>query len=167
MRGSVVIAVALLVLAGEGCGAAGGTGGVSPVADTSPRFGSPTPTLSQTSHFEGTVGPVGGSGAATQLAAQPRCEAAGSRTGVADLTWVPARMPGSEQLIALTIFEDGFATGSFTVSPPLQPGATSYTWQGTNPGGAHRWRVLTLHGTTWTPSDTAIFIGETCVSDSA
>lgn len=137
---------------------------------TSPAASSPTPgsaSPTPTPKFEGTIGAAGGVGAATQLSSNPRCAEAGSTTGVADLTWRPAAQPGSEQRVALTIFADGFDTGNFQVSPSLPPGAAGYTWSNTNPGGIHRWRVLTLHGDTWTPSEVASFMGATCVGDSA
>jgi hypothetical protein len=68
--------------------------------------------------------------------------------------------------VALTIFPEGFDTGNFQVSPPLPGRTAAYTWPKTNPGGVHRWRVLTKHGSTWTPSETALFSGATCVADS-
>lgn len=160
-------AVALLALAAAGCGAVGRSALSSPEG---PGLVSPTPGLSSPAPartLEGVIGPPGGSGAATQLTAKPRCEETGSRTGVADLSWVPAATAGSEQRVALTIFPEGFDTGNFDVSPPLSARATSYTWPKTNPGGAHRWRVLTKHGSTWTPSQTSMFIGATCVADMA
>lgn len=140
-----------------------------PSTPSSPSPSSPAspPSPQASPRFDGSIGPAGGPGAASGLAANPRCEQSGSRVGVADLTWVPASTPGAEQRIALTIFPEGFDTGNFQVSPPLPPTATSYTWQGTNPGGAHRWRVLTRHGGTWTPSEIQIFTGATCVADNA
>jgi hypothetical protein len=112
------------------------------------------------------VGPADPRGAATGLAARTRCAEAGSRVGVAELTWTPAPEQG-EQRIALTVFADGLARGNFQVSPILAAGASSYTWTNTNPGGVHRWMVLTHRGDVWTPSGSEMFTGETCVSDQA
>lgn len=158
-----------MALAAAGCGAAGAAVGPSPqTSPESPALASPTPGSGSTAPaatLEGVIGPAGGPGAATQLAANARCEEAGSRTGVADLTWIPAATAGSEQRVALTIFPEGFDTSNFQVSPPLAARAASYTWPKTNPGGVHRWRVLTKHGSTWTPSETLMFSGATCVAD--
>jgi hypothetical protein len=171
MGRSAVVAVALLAFAAAGCGAVGPTTG--PAATSSPEgpaLASPTPGSSSpapAATLVGVIGPAGGAGAATQLAANPRCDETGSRNGVADLSWVPAATAGSEQRVAVTIFPEGFATANFEVSPQLSARAAAYTWPKTNPGGVHRWRVLTRHGSTWTPSDTSMFTGATCVADMA
>jgi hypothetical protein len=168
---SALAAVALLGLAAAGCGAAGAAVSPSPQSSPeSPGLATPTPVSGSpqpASTLEGAIGPPGGPGAATQLMAKARCEEAGSRTGVADLSWLPAANSGSEERVALTIFPEGFDTGNFQVSPPLAAGAASYTWPKTNPGGVHRWRVLTKHGSTWTPSEISMFSGATCVADMA
>lgn len=160
-----MLAVALLALGAASCGAAGRGALSSPqgpdLVSPTPGLGSPAPVRT----LEGVIGPPGGAGAATQLTAKARCEETGSRTGVADLNWVSAATAGNEQRVALTIFPEGFDTGNFEVSPALSAQTTSYTWPKTSPGGVHRWRVLTKHGSTWTPSETSMFTGATCVAD--
>jgi hypothetical protein len=171
MGRSVLVAVALMALAAAGCGAAGPA--VGPAVASSPEgpaLASPTPGSSSpapAATLDGVIGPAGGPGAATQLAANAHCDETGSRNGISDLTWVPAATAGSEQRVAVTIFPEGFATSNFEVSPQLSARATSYRWPKTNPGGVHRWRVLTKHGSTWTPSETSMFTGATCVADMA
>lgn len=114
----------------------------------------------------GDIDPLsGGPGAATDLRAAPRCEETGSRGAVADLSWTIASTPGDEQRVAVTKFREGFDNGSFDVSATLPPDAASFTWRPVNPGGVQYWRVLTRHGSSWAPSDTAMFTGPTCVAD--
>ncbi len=146
-----------------------GRGSLPPGVGEQPPPGSPvsapTPSHSPSSSLGGRVGDAGGPGAARNLQARPRCEATGSRVGVADLSWAVADQRGSQQRVALTKFRDGFSTGNFEVSPSLTPGGSSFTWRGINPGGVHFWRVLTMHGDVWAPSGTETVTGPTCVAD--
>jgi hypothetical protein len=141
----------------------------SPPDDSSTKATSGPQVASPTSDATSQVGDVdplpGGPAAATDLRADTRCDDTGSRKAVADLSWTVAVVAGSEQLVAVTKFREGFDTGNFDVSASLAADATSLTWRNVSPGGVQYWRVLTRHGNSWAPSNTAMFTGPTCVTD--
>jgi hypothetical protein len=109
----------------------------------------------------------GGPRAATGLESQTGCRDDDPRKGFADLRWVVAANPGSEQRVAVTIARDGFQTGNFQVSGPLGPNQTTLRWEQLQGQAIHYWRVLTRHGQEWVPSDTASFEGPPCIGDYA
>ena len=102
---------------------------------------------------------------ATALEAKTECSETEPRKAIARLTWKVAGIPGSEQRVAVTVYRDGFETGKFETTGSLLPGQSSLIWNKVDPGVIHYYRVLTLHGQMWTPSDTATFDGPTCVAD--
>ncbi len=170
----VAVALLLVVLASAACGQESSSKGSGSPSNTlaaslPPSGPSAAPTASGHSSpppsLVARLGSPGGAGAATRLQAQARCEAAGSRVAVADLSWSLATSRGKEQRVALTKFREGFDTNNFDVSPSLPADASSATWRGLNPGGVHYWRVLTLQGDLWIPSQTETFTGPTCVAD--
>lgn len=160
------------------------TTGATVVPATSPTTATPVPTVRDappttpvpprqstvpqapvTTAPQRTTTPVSAASAATGLGALPRCGPTGTRTALADLSWSPARTSGSEQKVQLTTVQNGFENGAFESSPSLSATASAYTWPKVNPSGIHTWRVVTLQGSEWVPSETSQFTGPVCVSD--
>lgn len=82
---------------------------------------------------------------------------------MADFSWSPAGIPGSEQRLVLSDLPAGLDSGAFVQTPPLAPSQSSYRWRRLNPGTAPRyWRVLTRHGDAWAASETSTFNGVEC-----
>jgi hypothetical protein len=111
------------------------------------------------------VTPPDGSRAATGLKSQVGCKAANPSQGAARLTWSLAPDRGTEQRVAVTIFQDGFARGDLDMSRPLQPGQTELTWERLRGQANHFWIVLTLHEDEWVASEPAKFTGVSCALD--
>jgi hypothetical protein len=116
--------------------------------------------------LEGPMSPPGGPGAATGLQSDTGCKTEDPGEAFADLSWTVAEERGKEQRVAVTIFRDGFDTGNYEVSEPLDSGQNSLRWERFHGQAIHFWRVLTLHDSGWTPSETASFEGPTCIRDS-
>jgi len=109
----------------------------------------------------------GGPGAASNLRASQDCDSEVLRKGIALLEWEIAREPGSEQKVEVTIFREGFETGNSIPSKPLPGDQTELRFDRVAGQALHRWRVLTLHGEGYVPSETARFTGPICVYDEA
>lgn len=68
------------------------------------------------------------------------------------LRWAPALAPDAEQWLDLSVFDNGFAPGTFISAGPLRDGVWEYAWEGLAPGIRHYWRLNTLHGGAWYPA---------------
>ncbi len=97
---------------------------------------------------------------ATNLEAEVGCSDIELRQGIAKLRWINSPL-GSGQRIEFTKFGDGFERGEFETMG-LPPDQSSGVWEDLEPGLNHYWRVVTLHGNTWVPSETATFMGPIC-----
>src|SRR5581483_7493837 len=62
-----------------------------------------------------------------------------------------------EQWVDLSLFDNGFAPGTFLGAGPLPPGQTVFAWDGLIPNATHYLRVNTLTADGWFPSQTLIF----------
>jgi hypothetical protein len=111
-----------------------------------------------------TAAPAGGVIAAA-LHAEASCSTTKLRTGVAKLSWIPAS--GAEQRVELTIVRTGFDQGVFNTSPTLKAGAATFQWEPLQGQAFHFWRVSSLRGDQWVPSEVASFEGPTCAFDGA
>ena len=132
-----------------------------PLVAITPTFG-PTPTPFPTVPAGIPIVRMGGSGAATNLQAQPGCRGA---EPIADLSWSLAAEPGNAQRVDVATFIGGFEAGVFEMTAALHPEETSVVWDGVNPGVLHFWRVLTLHEDGWVTSEVATFSGLVCTPD--
>jgi hypothetical protein len=104
-----------------------------------------------------------GEAVATDLRVVPGCEGSGPNNHVADFSWRPAVPPGDRQQLVLSYVPGGLETDAFLQTGPLPADQTSYHWIQMNPGtGPRTWRVLTLRGESWVPSETATFHGVDC-----
>jgi hypothetical protein len=103
-----------------------------------------------------------GPGMATNLqVVTARCDPV-QRIGVVELSWEPARTPGSQQRLDMTMFRDGFRTGQFTTLGPLPPDQSEVELSSGEPNINYAWRVLTLTAEGWEPSETAHFMWPGC-----
>jgi hypothetical protein len=62
-----------------------------------------------------------------------------------------------EQWVDLSLFDNGFAPGTFLGAGPLPPGQYTFVWDGLIPNATHYVRVNTLTAEGWAPSQTLIF----------
>jgi hypothetical protein len=63
--------------------------------------------------------------------------------------WSPALLPGASQWLDLSIYDNGFAPGTFLSKGPLPNGQSGLTWEGMPPGLVYYWRVNTLAADGW------------------
>ena len=84
------------------------------------------------------------------------------RTGVVRLSWEPARSPGSQQRMDMTMFRDGFQTGQFTTLGPLPPDQSEVELTSGESNINYAWRVLTLTAAGWVPSEPAYVMWPFC-----
>lgn len=103
---------------------------------------------------------VGGGGAATGLAADPRCDPGDLARSLVTLNWTPSG--SGEQRVVVSTRQDGLDSGNAMASAPLDAGRSTYQIRDSQPGGVYYWRVLTRSGDGWAASDTAQFEGPTC-----
>jgi hypothetical protein len=68
--------------------------------------------------------------------------------------WAPAAPQGAVQYLDLTVFNNGFAPGTFVTAGPLTGDAASFTWPALRPGVRHYWRINTWDGASWRTSNT-------------
>lgn len=74
--------------------------------------------------------------------------------------WTPS---GSGlQWLDLSIFNNGFAPGTFLGAGPLAPGTTTLTWDGLIANTPHYFRINTFNGSFWEASATAAFNTAAC-----
>jgi len=66
------------------------------------------------------------------------------------LSWTSYNQGG--QWVDLTLFDNGFAPGSFVGLGPLSSGQNSFTWNGLKPGLLHFLRINTLAPSGWMPT---------------
>ncbi len=100
--------------------------------------------------------------AATGLRAVTDCDDAASGDSTARLAWSAAQSAGEQQRVAVTVVRDGFEREDTELSEPLAAEATKFMWKPKRLRTPHFWRVLTRHGETWVPSQTARFSPARC-----
>jgi uncharacterized protein YkwD len=78
--------------------------------------------------------------------------------GYASVTfgWTPSA--GVVQWLDISLFNNGFASGTFLGAGPMGLGQNALTWDGIKPGMMHYWRVNTLTSAGWVPSATGQFV---------
>lgn len=80
----------------------------------------------------------------------------------AAFSWTPVASSGAVQWLDLSLFNNGFAPGTFISAGPLSAGSGFYMWEGLQPGNTHYWRVNTLLPSGWAPSQTGSFTTDVC-----
>lgn len=120
--------------------------------------------MAQVQQSESRILSPGGHSSATDLEAEARCDPM-KLTATARLSWKLASPPGSQQRVDMTMFRDGFQTGKFTTTGPLPPDQTQLNLNSGEPGINYAWRVLTLTGEGWVPSETARLPWPSCPVD--
>ncbi len=73
-------------------------------------------------------------------------------------SWTPAVTQGSEQWLDISVYNNGFAPGTFISAGPLPQNVTWFTWKGLSSGTTHYWRVNTLTSAGWNSSATESFL---------
>jgi hypothetical protein len=72
--------------------------------------------------------------------------------------WSSATPPGTVQWLDLSLFDNGFAPGTFVAVGPLSGSASSFVWNGLMPGRTHYWRVNTFYPSLgWVASARGVF----------
>ncbi len=74
--------------------------------------------------------------------------------------WTPSR--SGTQWLDLSVFNNGFAPGSFVTTGGLGPQAWGFVWTGILEGTTHFARVNTLTSAGWKPGDTLAFYTPVC-----
>ena len=96
--------------------------------------------------------------AAKPISAAQACSATFPGRAVVTFTWSRGLLSGDSQRLDLSLFDNGFAGGTFIGAGPLWGSAQTFTWDGLLPGAVHYYRVNTksaLGG--WHPSGTYSF----------
>lgn len=96
-----------------------------------------------------------------QLTAQT-CSAVASGNVNITFAWSPSLLPGASQWLDLSIYDNGFAPGSFLGKGPLPNGQSSLTWDTLPPGLVYYWRVNTIAADGWHGSPTWSFGSVNC-----
>ena len=81
-----------------------------------------------------------------------QCSANFSGKVRATFSWSPSLTPGSSQWLDLSLFDNGFAPGTFVGSGPMPSGQSVLEWDGLEPGLTHYWRVNTQTAGGWSTS---------------
>ena len=103
---------------------------------------------------------------ASQIAVSAQaCDAASAGNISVTLSWVPSRR--GEQWLDISLFNNGFAPGTFIGVGPLAPGTDSFVWGGLRPGLTHFLRINTRSPFGWEPSRSISFATGTCSDDPA
>ncbi len=80
----------------------------------------------------------------------------GNGTASVSFSWTPVA-GASMQFLDISIFDNGFAPGSFLGSP-LSPTQSTLVWNGILTDAPHVWRVNALTPSGWVSSDTGAFV---------
>ncbi len=78
-------------------------------------------------------------------------------TATVTFTWTPAG-GAIFQFLDLTLFDNGFAPGTFLGAGPLDANVSTLTWAGILPGPATFWRVNAFTSAGWVTSSTGAFV---------
>lgn len=105
---------------------------------------------------------------AASLQAVTQACSATAEEAKASFAWSPGVHSGGAQWVDLSLFNNGFAEGTFISVGPLPPATSTLDWAGLRQDSQHYWRVNTLAPDGWHPSATGTFKTTTCpVSESA
>jgi len=103
---------------------------------------------------------------ASQIAVSTqKCEAASPGSVSAALSWTPARR--GQQWLDVSLFNNGFAPGTFVGVGPFPPGTNAFVWSGLRPDSTHFLRINTRSPFGWEPSQTVAFATQPCGGDPA
>jgi hypothetical protein len=81
----------------------------------------------------------------------------GNGTAAATFFWSPSSPAGFQSWVDLSLFDNGFAPGSFIGAGPLNSTQGQFTWTGIFANFNHYWRVNTEFSNGWMPSPTGQF----------
>jgi len=101
-----------------------------------------------------------------QTAIEQACSATNPGTTAATFSWPPAY--GAHQVwLDLSVYDNNFAGSSFVGVGPFNPNATSYTWQGLQPGLQYYYRVHALYSDGWHALKLGSFVSGRCGGEPA
>jgi peptidoglycan/xylan/chitin deacetylase (PgdA/CDA1 family) len=104
-------------------------------------------------------GPASAATASPPVAYQQICSNNSDRVTVIFL-WTPSKQ--GAQWLDLSLFNNGFASGTFLNAGPLDGSQFAYAWEGLLPGARHYARVNTLTAGGWQPGGTLAFTTGVC-----
>jgi len=86
-------------------------------------------------------------------------QCSGDSPGMVAVTfnWAPTLLLGGSQWLDLSLYDTGFAGGTFVGKGPLPGGQSSLTWDGLMPAALYYWRVNTQGADSWRGSPTWSF----------
>ena len=85
------------------------------------------------------------------------CSTVTPGTAAVTFSW-PAPPPGAiQQWLDLSLFNNGFAPGSFAGAGPFDPQTTSFTWDGILSGLTHYYRLNVVYADGWHAGPTGTF----------
>jgi hypothetical protein len=108
------------------------------------------------------VASCGGGGGGGAPAATGNVTQACDATGVT-VTFNWSSGLAGDQYLDLSIWNNGFAPGTFVGVGPVPSGGKSFTWYGLSRGATHFWRVNTATSAGWSASNTGSFATLSCI----
>ncbi len=100
-----------------------------------------------------------------ELSYEASCSPSVPGLGVVRLEWRPASAANGGQRVDVSPFPEGFASGRYETSAPLEPGVSGGQLERLEPGVNYFWRVLHREGAGWVASETSRFEAPTCPVD--
>ena len=96
-----------------------------------------------------------------------QCSADSPGMVAVSFAWSPSLLPGGTQYLDLSMYDTGFAAGTFVGNGPLPGSQSALTWDGLIPASVYYWRVNTSTANGWYAGPTWSFGTLSCGSTAA
>lgn len=96
------------------------------------------------------------------LSVVQECSTAIPATVRVTFRWSPPAGGASQQWVDLSLTDNGFLPGTSVGAGPLPAGWDTVVWDGIRPASWHFWRVNSLVGGVWSPSQRTSFFSRSC-----